>query len=70
MGSCALKQNKKYSELKRSSIVDTKCTLELYKPYRTHEARNQIFSAKDAKAPRLNIHINPLYMKRIAKNTN
>jgi hypothetical protein len=68
MGSCAIKQRKNNLELKRPSIVDTKCIFEIYKPYRAHEVRRQIFSAKDAKVPRLDLHINLLYMKRISKN--
>ncbi|OMJ94311.1 hypothetical protein SteCoe_2509 [Stentor coeruleus] len=70
MGSCALKQSKQYSKHKNSSVLDTKNVSVVFKPCRRYEIRNLIFSAKNAKVPRLNLHTNSLYLRRIAKNDN
>lgn len=69
MGSCAVRQSRKSSSSKPTSITEIKETLRISSKFTASEARYLIFSSKDAKAPILNLYINPLYIKRALKST-
>ncbi|OMJ76719.1 hypothetical protein SteCoe_23832 [Stentor coeruleus] len=69
MGSCAIRQSSKSSSFKPTSLTGIKETLKIPTKFTASQARQFIYTAKDAKAPILNLYINPLYIKRSVKST-
>ncbi|OMJ74867.1 hypothetical protein SteCoe_26120 [Stentor coeruleus] len=64
MGSCAIRQNRKSSGFKLTNATEIKETQRIHPKITSLEARHLILKNKDAKAPILNLCINPLYLKR------